>query len=47
MTLEYRRVRDQITDRLREEIMTGKLQEGEQLREIPLAERFQVPAQII
>ncbi len=42
MTLEYRRVRDQITDRLREEIMTGKLQEGEQLREIPLAERFQV-----
>lgn len=42
MTLDYRRVRDQITDRLREEIMTGKLKEGEQLREIPLAERFKV-----
>jgi len=42
MTLDYRRVRDQITDRLREEIMTGKHAEGEQMREIPLAERFQV-----
>lgn len=36
------RLRDKITDRLREEILTGKLEEGEPLREIPLAARFNV-----
>ena len=36
------RLRDKITDRLREEILTGKLEEGVPLREIPLAERFKV-----
>ena len=37
-----RRLRDKITDHLREEIMTGKLEEGVPLREIPLAKRFKV-----
>lgn len=36
------RLRDKVTDRLREEILTGKLEEGEALREIPLAARFKV-----
>ncbi len=36
------RLRDRIADRLREEIVCGKLTEGAPLREIPLAERFDV-----
>jgi DNA-binding GntR family transcriptional regulator len=36
------RLRDRIVDRLREEIVCGKLSEGEPLRETPLAERFDV-----
>ncbi len=40
--MEYRSVREQVTDRLREEILLGKFKAGEPLREIPLAERFQV-----
>lgn len=39
--LTYRRMRDQVVDLLREEILSGKLGEGKPLREIPLAERFQ------
>ncbi len=42
MPITFKNVRDQITDRLREEIMTGKFKEGEPLREIPLSERFGV-----
>ncbi len=42
MPITFKNVRDQITDRLREEIMTGKFREGEPLREIPLSERFGV-----
>jgi DNA-binding GntR family transcriptional regulator len=40
--VNFKRVRDQITDHLRHEILTGKLGEGEPLRETPLAARFQV-----
>lgn len=40
--MDYRNVREQVTDRLREEILLGKLEEGEALREISLAERFNV-----
>jgi DNA-binding GntR family transcriptional regulator len=36
------RLRDRIVDRLREEIVCGKLAEGESLRETPLAKRFDV-----
>ena len=36
------RLRDRIADRLREEIVCGKLTEGAPLREIPLAEKFDV-----
>ena len=39
--LTYRRMRDQVVDLLREEILSGRLTEGNPLREIPLAERFQ------
>lgn len=42
MPITFKNVRDQITDRLREEIMTGKFKEGEPLREIPLSDRFNV-----
>jgi DNA-binding GntR family transcriptional regulator len=42
MKMDYRNVREQVTDRLREEILLGKFSAGEALREIPLAERFQV-----
>ena len=35
-------MRDQVTDLLRQEILTGKLEEGEAIREIPLAKRFNV-----
>ena len=42
VSINFKNVRDQITDRLRKEIMTGKFQAGEQLKEIPLSERFQV-----
>jgi DNA-binding GntR family transcriptional regulator len=43
MTLiENRRLRDQITDRLREEILLGEITEGEPLREAALATRFGV-----
>jgi len=40
--MEYRNVREQVADRLREEILLGKFEAGEALREIPLAERFRV-----
>lgn len=40
--MEYRNVREQVTDRLREEILLNKFKPGEALREIPLAERFRV-----
>lgn len=40
--LDFRLVRDRITDHLRQEILTGKLLEGDPLREIHLAKRFQV-----
>jgi len=40
--MDYRNVREQVTDRLREEILVGNFKAGEALREIPLAERFQV-----
>ena len=40
--MEYRNIREQVTDRLREEILQGKFEAGDPLREIPLAERFRV-----
>ena len=40
--MEYRNVREQVTDRLREEILLGKFKTGEKVREIPLARRFGV-----
>jgi DNA-binding GntR family transcriptional regulator len=40
--MEYRNVREQVTDCLREEILLGKFKTGEKVREIPLAKRFQV-----
>ena len=40
--MDYRNVREQVTDRLREEVLLGKFEPGEPLREIPLAERFKV-----
>ena len=40
--MNYRNVREQITDQLREEILLGKYKPGEPLREIPLAKRFRV-----
>jgi DNA-binding GntR family transcriptional regulator len=40
--LDFRLVRDRITDHLRQEILTGKMLEGDPLREIHLAKRFQV-----
>ena len=42
MPITIKNVRDLITDRLREEIMTGKFKAGEPLREIPLSQRFEV-----
>ncbi len=42
MPINFKNVRDQITDRLREEIMTGKFKAGEPLREVPLSKRFDV-----
>jgi len=35
-------MRDQVTDLLRQEILTGKIEEDEAVREIPLAKRFNV-----
>jgi len=40
--MEYRSAREQVTDRLREEVLLGKFKPNEALREIPLAERFRV-----
>lgn len=40
--IQSTRLRDQIADRLREEIVLGKFSEGEPLRETPLAKRFDV-----
>jgi DNA-binding GntR family transcriptional regulator len=40
--IDYRRLRDQITDRLREEIILGEMNEGDPLREVALASRFGV-----
>ena len=40
--LDFRRLRDQITDRLREEILLGGMSEGEPLREAAIADRFGV-----
>jgi DNA-binding GntR family transcriptional regulator len=42
MLMEYRNTREQVTDRLREEVLLGKFEPEEALREIPLAERFNV-----
>ncbi len=38
--MEYKNLRVQVTDRLREEILLGKFEAGEALREIPLLKRF-------
>ena len=38
--MDYRNVREQVTDLLREEVLLGKFEPGDPLREIPLAERF-------
>lgn len=38
--LTYRRMRDQVVDLLRAEILSGNFSEGNPLREIPLAARF-------
>jgi DNA-binding GntR family transcriptional regulator len=40
--IHHRRLRDQITDRIRDEILCGKLGEGEPLRETRLAEQYRV-----
>jgi DNA-binding GntR family transcriptional regulator len=40
--MDYRNVREQVTDRIREEVLLGNFAPGEALREIPLAERFKV-----
>ena len=40
--MEYRNVRELVTDRLREEILQGRFKTGEKVREIPLAKRYQV-----
>ncbi|MGB0369739.1 MAG: GntR family transcriptional regulator [Opitutales bacterium] len=40
--MEYKNVRDIVTDRLREEVLLGKFKTGESIREIPLAERYKV-----
>jgi len=40
--MDYKNVREQVTDRIREEILFGNFQQGEALREIPLAERLKV-----
>ncbi len=40
--MEYKSVRDQVTDRLREEVLLGRFKTGESIREIPLAKRYQV-----
>ena len=37
-----RSIREQIAEHIRSDIFSGKLDEGEQLRETPLAERFGV-----
>lgn len=42
MTVIYRTIREQIADQLRREVLTGKLKEGDSLREQKLAERFGV-----
>jgi DNA-binding GntR family transcriptional regulator len=40
--IQHRRLRDQITDRIRDEILCGHLGEGEPLRETRLAEQYRV-----
>ena len=40
--MEYRNVREQVTDQIRAELLLGKFKAGEAMREIPLAERFNV-----
>lgn len=40
--MEYRSTREQVTDRLREEVLLGKFKPEEPLREVPLAQRFKV-----
>ena len=40
--MEYRNVREQVTDQIRAELLLGKFEVGEAMREIPLAERFNV-----
>jgi GntR family transcriptional regulator, rspAB operon transcriptional repressor len=40
--VSIRSIREQITDRLRDDILTGRLAEGERLQEARLAERFGV-----
>jgi DNA-binding GntR family transcriptional regulator len=36
--MEYRNGREQVTDRIREEVLLGKFEPGQALHEIPLAE---------
>lgn len=40
--MEYRNVREQVTDQIRAELLLGKFKAGVAMREIPLAERFNV-----
>jgi len=40
--MEYRNVREQVTDQIREEILLGKFKTGEKVREVPLAKRLHV-----
>ncbi len=40
--ITYRSIRENVTDLLRQEIFSGKLEEGSPVREIPLAKRFKV-----
>jgi DNA-binding GntR family transcriptional regulator len=40
--MDFVNVREQVTDRLRVEILLGRYEPGEALREIPLAERYKV-----
>lgn len=40
--LTYRSMREQVTDLIRQEILAGKFEKGEAVREIPLAKRYNV-----
>ena len=40
--MSYKNVREQVTDRLRTEVLLGEFETGTALREIPLSERYGV-----